>query len=72
MDRGGSALFRLVLRLFLGLAQRHGLLKSLADFIEAFFVEVMNALGALGTEVDQLVVLAHGVRASCSELRMRP
>src|SRR3546814_10368375 len=64
MDRGGgSALFRFFLRFFLGLAQRHGLLESLADFVKAFFVEVVNALGALSTKVDPFVVLAHGVRS---------
>lgn len=71
MDRGGeSALFGFFLRFFLGFAQWHGLLKSLADFVKAFFVEVVNALGALSTEVDQFVVLAHGVSASYGELRM--
>ena len=58
--RGISALFRFVFRLFPGLAQRHGLLERLANFIESLVVEVMNTLGAFSVEVNQFVVLAHG------------
>ncbi|WPN33308.1 hypothetical protein QMK54_06440 [Pseudomonas sp. P5_109] len=57
---GISALFRFVFRLFLWLAQRHGLLERLANFIEPFVIEVMNTLGALSIEVNQFVILAHG------------
>ena len=57
---GISAFLRFVLRLFFSLAQRHGLFERLANFIEPLFIEVMNALGALGIEVNQFVVLAHG------------
>jgi len=60
--QGDSTFFRLVLRLFLRLAQRHGLLERLAHFIQALVVEVMDTLGAFGIEVDQFVVLAHGVQ----------
>ena len=42
-------------------AHRRFLLERLADFIEAFFIEVVNALCALCTEVDQFVFLAHGI-----------
>jgi hypothetical protein len=45
---GNSALFGFVLRLFLGFAQ--------------LVIEVMHALGALGIEVYQFVVLAHDRR----------
>ena len=57
---GGSAFFRFVFRLFLYLAQRHGLFERLANFIEPFVIEVMNTLGAFRVEVNQFVVLAHG------------
>ena len=60
--QGVSTLFRFVFRLFLRFAQRHGLLESLTDFIQALFIEVMYTLGTFGVEVDQLVVLAHGVQ----------
>ena len=56
----GSAFFRFVFRLFPRLAQWHGLLERLANFIEPLVIEVMNTLGALGIEVNQFVVLAHG------------
>jgi uncharacterized protein (UPF0264 family) len=59
---GNSALFGFVLRLFLGFAQGHGLLECLAHFIQALVIEVMHALGALGIEVYQFVVLAHDRR----------
>lgn len=58
--RGISALFRFVFRLFFGLAQWHGLLERLANFIEPLVIEVMNTLGAFSIEVNQFVVLAHG------------
>ena len=57
---GTSALFWFVFRLFLCLAQRHGLLERLADFIEPLVIEVMDTLGAFSVEVNQFVVLAHG------------
>ena len=60
--QGVSTLFRFVLRLFLRLAQRHRLLERLAYFVQALFIKVMNPLGAFGIEVDQLVILAHGVQ----------
>ena len=60
--QGVSTLFRFVLRLFLRFAQRHRLLERLAYFIQALFIKVMNPLGAFGVEVDQLVILAHGVQ----------
>src|SRR5690606_30435137 len=56
---GRSALLRLALGLLLGLAQRQHLLEHLAHLVEAFVVEVVNTLVALGGEVDQLVVIAH-------------
>jgi hypothetical protein len=36
--------------------------ECLAHFIQAFVVEVVNALGAFCVKVDQLVVLAHGAQ----------
>ena len=60
--QGVSTLFRFVLRLFLRFTQRHGVLEGLAYFVQALFIKVMNPLGAFGVEVDQLVVLAHGVQ----------
>ena len=59
--QGVSTLFRLVLGLFLGLAQGHGLFKGLSNFIQAFVVEIMYALGAFGVQVNQLVVITHGL-----------
>ena len=59
--QGVSTLFRLVLGLFLGLAQGHGLFKGLAHFIQAFVIEVVHALGTFGVQVDQLVVITHGL-----------
>ena len=59
--RRRSALFRLVFRLFLGFSQRHRLFERLAHFIQALVIKVMHALGALGVQVDQLVVITHGL-----------
>ncbi len=56
-----STLFRFVLRLFLNIAQRHGLLKCLAYFIQALVIEVMHTLGTFGIQVYQLVVITHGM-----------
>ena len=54
-----STLLGFALGLFLGLAQRHGLLECLAYFVQAFFIEVVDTSSALGAEVDQVVILAH-------------
>jgi len=56
-----STLFWLVLRFLFNFAEWHCLFKCLADFIQAFVIEVVNALGALGIQVDQLVVFTHGL-----------
>ena len=56
-----STFFRLFLRLLLGFPQRHGLFKGLSNFIQAFVVEIMYALGAFGVQVNQLVVITHGL-----------
>ncbi|WP_217999027.1 hypothetical protein, partial [Pseudomonas syringae group genomosp. 3] len=55
----GSTLFRLFLRLFLA-RQRHGLLKGITYFVQAFIVQIMNASGALGAKIDQFAIVAHG------------
>ena len=55
-----SAFFRFVFRLFLRLAQRHGLLERLAHVIQALVVEVVHPFGPFGIQVDQLVV-THGM-----------
>ena len=60
--QGTSTLFRFVLRLFLGFAQRHRLLKRLTHFIQTLFIKVMNPLGAFRIKIDQLVILAHGAQ----------
>jgi len=60
--QGVSTFFRFVLRLFLRFAQRHRLLERLAHFVQALFIKVMNPLGAFSIEIDQLVILAHGVQ----------
>jgi len=44
---------------FLAGAQRQGLLECVAHLVQAFFLEVVDALGAFGIEIDE-VVLAHG------------
>ena len=56
-----STLFGLVLGFFLNFAEWHRLFKRLADFIQAFVIEVMHTLGALGIQVDQFVVFTHGL-----------
>jgi len=60
--RGRSTPFRLVFRLFLGFSQRHRLFERLAHFVQPLLFNVMHALGAFSAEVNQFVVLAHGVR----------
>ena len=60
--QGVSTLFRFVLRFFLGFAQRHCLLKRLSNFIQTFFIKVVNPLGAFRVEINQLIVLAHGAQ----------
>jgi hypothetical protein len=67
--KGGLAFFRLALRLFLALAQRHRLLEGLTHFIEPFVIEVVNTLGALDTQVYQFSVIAHGVLLSNAQWR---
>jgi len=58
--QGTSTLFRLVLRLLLGFTQWHRLLERLTNFVQTFFIEVVNPLGAFRIEIYQLIVLAHG------------
>jgi len=55
-----STLLGFALGLLLRLAQRHGLLERLANFVQALFIEVVDPACTFGTEVDQVVVLAHG------------
>jgi len=66
--RQRSTLFRLVFRLFLGFSQRHRLFERLAHFVQALLFNVMHALGAFSTEVNQFVVLAHGVSTSLERI----
>ncbi|MNJ30951.1 hypothetical protein D3C77_255680 [compost metagenome] len=68
-----STLLGFALGLFLGLAQRHGLFERLAHFVQAFFIEVVDTPGAFGTEVDQVVILAHGLtqEADCDPFIMK-
>ena len=54
-----SALLGLVLGLFFDNRERHGLFESLTHLLQAFLVNVMNALASLGRKVDQLVI-THG------------
>lgn len=58
--QGGSTLFWFVLRFLLGFAQWHCLLERLTNFIQTFFIKVVNPLGAFRVEINQLIVLAHG------------
>lgn len=55
-----SALLRLAFRLLPRLAQRQHLFEGLADLLQALLVHVVDALVALGAEVDHLVVVVHG------------
>ena len=66
LKRRCSALFRFFLRLFCGFCQRHCLLEGLPYFIQLLFFKVVHPFGAFGTQVDQLVVLAHSAIRSLS------
>src|SRR5690606_4135166 len=54
-----TGLFLLRLAGWLALAERQGLFERLAHFGEALVVEVMDALVALGAEVDQFDITTH-------------
>ncbi|KPW99499.1 hypothetical protein ALO79_03967 [Pseudomonas syringae pv. castaneae] len=58
----GSAFFGLFLRFFA--AQWHRLFEGVTHFIEALVIQIVDTLGALGTQVDQLCIVAHGLRFS--------
>lgn len=62
-QRTGLSFFRF-LGFLLGLGQGQRLLESMAHFIEFSVVQVMNALAALGIEVDQFFIVAHGCARS--------
>lgn len=68
---GVSALLGFVLGLFLRLAQRQNLLEDIAHLVEALVVEIVDALVALGGEVDQLVVIAHSGNRIRRKVRLR-
>ena len=56
-----STFFWFVLWFFLNFAERHCLFKCLAHFIQALVVQVMDTFGPFGIQVDQLVVITHGL-----------
>jgi hypothetical protein len=56
-----SRLFRFAFGLFLAFAHGQRLLESLADFIQALVIQVVCTLGALGAQVYQFIVFAHGL-----------
>jgi len=56
-----STLFRFVFRFFLNFSERHRLFKRLANLIQTFVVEVMHPFSAFGVQVDQFVVITHGL-----------
>lgn len=56
-----STLFRFVFRLFLGLTQRHRLLKRLTHFIQPFVIQIMDTFGPFGIQVYQFVIVTHGL-----------
>src|SRR3990167_6721235 len=59
LSQAWLALFRLALAALLALGQGQRLLECLTHLVELLVMQVVDALAALGAEVDQLVVVAH-------------
>jgi hypothetical protein len=59
--RQPSRLFGLAFGLFFAFAHGQRLFESLADLIQALVIQVVCTLGALGAQVYQFVVFAHGL-----------